>query len=83
MIKRLSISNYVLIDKLSIDFNEGFTSITGETGAGKSILLGALGLILGDRADTQSLANNTTKCIVEAEFQIKKYALKTFSKRMI
>ena len=80
MIKRLSISNYVLIDKLSIDFNEGFTSITGETGAGKSILLGALGLILGDRADTQSLANNTTKCIVEAEFQIKKYALQNFFK---
>jgi len=81
MIKRLSISNYVLIDKLSIDFNEGFTSITGETGAGKSILLGALGLILGDRADTQSLANNTTKCIVEAEFQIKKYALQNFFKK--
>ncbi len=80
MIKRLSISNYVLIDKLSIDFNEGFTSITGETGAGKSILLGALGLILGDRADTQSLANNTKKCIVEAEFQIKKYALQNFFK---
>ncbi|MDB3926632.1 DNA repair protein RecN [Flavobacteriales bacterium] len=81
MIKRLSISNYVLIDKLSIDFNEGFTSITGETGAGKSILLGALGLILGDRADTQSLANNTKKCIVEAEFQIKKYALQNFFKK--
>jgi DNA repair protein RecN (Recombination protein N) len=81
MIKRLSISNYVLIDKLSIDFNEGFTSITGETGAGKSILLGALGLILGDRADTQSLANNTKKCIVEAEFQITKYALQNFFKK--
>jgi DNA repair protein RecN (Recombination protein N) len=81
MIKRLSISNYVLIDKLSIDFNEGFTSITGETGAGKSILLGALGLILGDRVDTQSLANNTKKCIVEAEFQIKKYALQNFFKK--
>ena len=81
MIKRLSISNYVLIDKLSIDFNEGFTSITGETGAGKSILLGALGLILGDRADTQSLANNTKKCIVEAEFHIKKYALQNFFKK--
>ena len=81
MIKRLSISNYVLIDKLSIDFNEGFTSITGETGAGKSILLGALGLILGDRVDTQSLANNTKKCIVEAEFQIKKYALHNFFKK--
>jgi len=80
MIKRLSISNYVLIDKLSIDFNEGFTSITGETGAGKSILIGALGLILGKRADTQSLANNTTKCIVEAEFKIKKYALQNFFK---
>ncbi len=80
MIKRLSISNYVLIDKLSVDFNEGFTSITGETGAGKSILIGALGLILGKRADTQSLANNTTKCIVEAEFKIQKYALQNFFK---
>ena len=58
MIKRLSISNYVLIDKLSIDLKDGFTSITGETGAGKSILLGALGLILGERADTHCLADN-------------------------
>ncbi len=81
MIKRLSISNYVLIDKLSIEFNEGFTSITGETGAGKSILLGALGLILGDRADTQSLANDKRKCIVEAEFQINKYTLQSFFKK--
>ncbi|MBL6657298.1 MAG: DNA repair protein RecN [Flavobacteriales bacterium] len=80
MIKRLSISNYVLIDKLSIEFNEGFTSITGKTGAGKSILLGALGLILGDRADTQSLANDKRKCIVEAEFQINKYTLQSFFK---
>lgn len=81
MIKRLSIKNYVLIDELSIDFNEGFTSITGETGAGKSILLGALGLILGERADTQSLSNYNNKCIVEAEFQIKKYSLHNFFKK--
>jgi len=80
MIKRLSISNYVLIDKLSIDLKDGFTSITGETGAGKSILLGALGLILGERADTHCLADNNLKCIVEAEFEIKKYSLHNFFK---
>ena len=78
MLIRLSINNYVLIDKLSIDFNEGFTAITGETGAGKSILIGALGLILGERADTQSLGNTKEKCVIEGEFLISKYNLKDF-----
>jgi DNA repair protein RecN (Recombination protein N) len=78
MLKHLSIQNYALIDKVEIDFSDGLTIITGETGAGKSILLGALGLIEGNRADTQSLQDKTKKCIVEASFQIKDYALQDF-----
>lgn len=78
MLKHLSIQNYALIDKLEIDFSDGLTIITGETGAGKSILLGALGLVAGSRADTQSLQNKTQKCIVEASFNIKEYSLKDF-----
>jgi DNA repair protein RecN (Recombination protein N) len=78
MIKHLSIQNYALIDKLDVDFSDGLTIITGETGAGKSILLGALGLIAGNRADTQSLQDKTKKCIVEASFNIKEYVLKDF-----
>src|SRR5665213_3255777 len=78
MLNHLSIQNYALIDKLEIDFSDGLTIITGETGAGKSILLGALGLIAGSRADTQSLQNKTQKCIVEASFNIKEYSLKDF-----
>jgi len=78
MLKHLSIQNYALIDKLEVDFSDGLTIITGETGAGKSILLGALGLIAGSRADTQSLQDKTKKCIVEASFNIKEYALKDF-----
>jgi DNA repair protein RecN (Recombination protein N) len=78
MLKHLSIQNYALIDKLEVEFSDGLTIITGETGAGKSILLGALGLIAGSRADTQSLQDKTKKCIVEASFNIKEYALKDF-----
>ncbi len=78
MLKHLSIQNYALIDKLEVDFSDGLTIITGETGAGKSILLGALGLIAGSRADTQSLQDKTKKCIVEASFNIKDYSLKDF-----
>ncbi len=78
MLQHLSIQNYALIDKLEIDFTDGLTIITGETGAGKSILLGALGLIAGSRADIQSLQDKTKKCIVEASFNIKDYALKDF-----
>lgn len=68
MLKRLHISNYALIQKLDISFDEGFSVITGETGAGKSILLGALGFALGDRADTNVLYDKEEKCVVEAEF---------------
>lgn len=78
MLVSLSISNFALIEKLAIDFSDGFSIITGETGAGKSILLGALGLVLGKRADLGSLKNKDEKCIIEAHFQISDYNLKDF-----
>jgi DNA repair protein RecN (Recombination protein N) len=78
MITTLSIKNYALIEKLSIDFSKGFSIITGETGAGKSIILGALGLVLGKRADLTSLKNKEEKCIIEAHFEISKYNLSPF-----
>jgi DNA repair protein RecN (Recombination protein N) len=78
MLASLSISNFALIDKLGIDFSDGFSIITGETGAGKSILLGALGLVLGKRADLTSLKNKEEKCVIEAHFQIANYNLQSF-----
>jgi DNA repair protein RecN (Recombination protein N) len=78
MITSLSIKNYALIEKLSIDFSKGFSIITGETGAGKSIILGALGLVLGKRADLTSLKNKEEKCVIEAHFKISKYNLEAF-----
>ncbi|WP_158979376.1 DNA repair protein RecN [Cellulophaga sp. L1A9] len=78
MLNSLSIQNYALIDKLNVTFNDGFTIITGETGAGKSILLGGLGLVLGKRADLSSLRDETKKCIIEATFDVEKYHLKDF-----
>jgi DNA repair protein RecN (Recombination protein N) len=78
MITTLSIKNYALIEKLSIDFSKGFSIITGETGAGKSIILGALGLVLGKRADLTSLKNKEEKCVIEAHFEISKYNLAPF-----
>jgi DNA repair protein RecN (Recombination protein N) len=78
MITSLSIKNYALIEKLTIDFSKGFSTITGETGAGKSIILGALGLVLGKRADLTSLKNKEEKCIIEAHFEISKYNLLSF-----
>jgi DNA repair protein RecN (Recombination protein N) len=78
MITSLSIENFALIEKLSIDFSSGFSIITGETGAGKSILLGALGLVLGKRADLSSLKNKDEKCIIEAHFKITNYKLHSF-----
>ena len=78
MLASLSISNFALIDKLGIDFSDGFSTITGETGAGKSILLGALGLVLGKRADLTSLKNKEEKCVIEAHFQIANYNLQAF-----
>lgn len=70
MLQQLHISNYALIQKLDISFDEGFSVITGETGAGKSILLGALGFALGDRADTSVLYDKDEKCVVEAAFRL-------------
>lgn len=78
MLQKLSISNYALIASLSVDFDNGFTVITGETGAGKSILLGALGFLLGNRADTNILFDDTKKCIVEAVFVFENERLKSF-----
>ena len=70
MLRHLHIRNYALIGELSVDFTEGFSVITGETGAGKSILLGALGFVLGDRADTGVLFDKEMKCVVEAQFEL-------------
>ncbi|NBL64279.1 DNA repair protein RecN [Flavobacterium sp. NST-5] len=78
MLTSLSIKNFALIEKLEINFSENFSIITGETGAGKSILLGALGLVLGKRADLGSLKNKEEKCVVEAQFDIAAYNLQTF-----
>jgi DNA repair protein RecN (Recombination protein N) len=78
MITSLAIKNYALIERLTIDFSKGFSIITGETGAGKSIILGALGLALGKRADLTSLKNKEEKCVIEAHFEISKYSLRPF-----
>jgi DNA repair protein RecN (Recombination protein N) len=78
MLSRLSISNYALINKLQVDFHKNMNSITGETGAGKSIILGALGLILGNRADLSVLKNKDEKCIVEGQFDVTGYELNLF-----
>ncbi|MCF0190105.1 MAG: DNA repair protein RecN [Marinilabiliaceae bacterium] len=76
MLLQLNISNYALIEKSTIAFPEGMTVITGETGAGKSIMLGAIGLLIGNRADLQVLKNKEQKCVVEAVFDISTYGLK-------
>jgi DNA repair protein RecN (Recombination protein N) len=77
MLIHLAIENYALIDHLDIDFYKGFTAITGETGAGKSILMDALDLVLGKRADTQVLLDPKRKCIVEATFSVENYGLQS------
>lgn len=75
MLKHLYISNYALIDELDIDFPAGFSVITGETGAGKSIILGALGMILGNRADIKAIKPGAKKCVIEAVFDVTGYGL--------
>ena len=77
MLKQLHIRNYALIDELNVSFESGFNVITGETGAGKSILLGALGFALGDRADTNVLYDKDKKCVVEAQFELKDNTLQS------
>ena len=81
MIQRLSIKNYAIIEQLELDFSDGLTIITGETGAGKSILLGALGLIMGKRADTRTLYIEDQKCVIEGSFDVAKYELEDFFAR--
>lgn len=78
MLQSLHIQNYALIENLTIDLAKGFIVLTGETGAGKSIILGALGLLLGERANLSSIGNTEKKCIVEGSFDISKYALQNF-----
>lgn len=78
MLKTLRVNNFAIIDQLEIDFHQGMSTITGETGAGKSILLGALKLVLGERADLKALKNSNEKCIIEAVFDIKNLDLQEF-----
>ena len=78
MLQTLSISNYALIKSLHTEFTDGLSIITGETGAGKSILLGALGLVMGNRADLNSLKDNDKKCVIEAVFSVKEYNIQDF-----
>jgi len=78
MLDHLKISNYALIKEVSLDFKPGLTAITGETGSGKSILLGAFGLLLGERSESKSIRDENQKCIVEAVFDLKGYGLETF-----
>lgn len=78
MLNQLYIKNFALIDELEVDFHKGFSVITGETGAGKSIILGALGLLLGNRADTKTLKEGASRCIVEARFSVDGYELSQF-----
>jgi DNA repair protein RecN (Recombination protein N) len=78
MLKSLNIRNFVLIDELDIRFGDGFSVITGETGAGKSVILGALALVLGERADSKSIQSGKEKCVIEAVFDVSAYNLKDY-----
>ena len=78
MLKQLYIKNFTLIDELDIDFQSGFSVVTGETGAGKSIILGAIGLLLGNRADAKLLKAGEERCVIEAHFDLRRYELEPF-----
>jgi len=78
MLKSLHITNYALITELDIEFHRGFSVITGETGAGKSILLGAIGLLLGQRADARTIKGGANRCVIEAEFRLAGYQMEAF-----
>lgn len=78
MIRNLHIQNYALIDRLDMDFHEGFSVITGETGAGKSIILGAISLLLGQRADSKTVKSGAQRCIIEAHFDLSRYDMEQF-----
>ena len=81
MLKRLYIKNFTLIDELDITFDAGFSVITGETGAGKSIILGAIGMLLGQRADAKSVKSGSQRCVIEAHFDLSRYGLQPFFER--
>ena len=78
MLKHLYIKNFTLIDELDISLYEGFSVITGETGAGKSIILGAIALLLGQRADSKTIKQGADKCVIEAHFDLSRYDMETF-----
>ena len=78
MLRQLYIRNYALIDELDMEFRSGFSVMTGETGAGKSIILGAIGLLLGQRADSKTVKMGTEKCVIEAHFDLSRYGMQTF-----
>ena len=78
MLKHLYIKNFTLIDELDIELHQGFSVITGETGAGKSIILGAIGLLLGQRADSKAIKSGADKCVIEAHFDLSNYAMEAF-----
>ena len=78
MLKKLYIKNFTLIDELDIELYPGFSVLTGETGAGKSIILGAIGLLLGQRADSKSIKQGTDRCVIEAHFDLSRYDLQSF-----
>ena len=78
MLKQLYIKNYTLIDELDISFTRGFSVITGETGAGKSIILGAIGLLLGQRKKKKTIKSGAERCLVEAHFDLSRYQLNDF-----
>ena len=78
MIKQLYIKNFTLIDTLDMTFQPGFSVITGETGAGKSIILGAIALLLGQRADSKAIKSGADRCIIEAHFDLSRYSMEDF-----
>ncbi len=82
MLKQLYIKNFTLIDELNIPLYPGFSVITGETGAGKSIILGAIGLLLGNRADSKSIKAGRDRCVIEAHFDLSRYGMQSSSMRM-
>mgnify|MGYP002516383943 CR=1 FL=1 len=82
MLKSLTIENYALIDSLHVEWDEHLNIITGETGAGKSIIMGALALVMGARADSKSVREGAQKCVVEATFQITDYRLQSIDNRL-
>ena len=78
MIRHLHIENYALIEHLDIDFHPGFSVITGETGAGKSIIIGAIGLLTGQRADSRTIKAGAKRCVVEIELNVSDYGMQPF-----